>query len=186
MNISRVGNQYMQAKKPWVLVKGTDEEKIQGGTVIGICVNIAYLLSLLIYPYMPNVSATIRKQLNLPAFDVIKDQDSLEKYDSSNIKSDVFSYPIFADRFYQFLPEGHQIGVAAPLFKRIAEADAKAWKEKFGGVRDAAKAAAEEAPKKSKNQLNKERKAAQKAAAAAAGGAIADPEPVSAEKTEEK
>lgn len=27
LNISRIGNQYMQAKKPWVLVKGTDEEK---------------------------------------------------------------------------------------------------------------------------------------------------------------
>lgn len=27
LNISRVGNQYLQAKKPWVLIKGTDEEK---------------------------------------------------------------------------------------------------------------------------------------------------------------
>ena len=27
LNISRIGNQYMQAKKPWTLIKGTDEEK---------------------------------------------------------------------------------------------------------------------------------------------------------------
>lgn len=27
LTISRIGNQYMQAKKPWTLVKGTDEEK---------------------------------------------------------------------------------------------------------------------------------------------------------------
>jgi len=27
LNISRIGNQYMQAKKPWVLIKGSDEEK---------------------------------------------------------------------------------------------------------------------------------------------------------------
>jgi len=27
LNVSRVGNQYMQAKKPWSLLKGTDEEK---------------------------------------------------------------------------------------------------------------------------------------------------------------
>ena len=27
LNISRIGNQYMQARKPWVLVKGTDQEK---------------------------------------------------------------------------------------------------------------------------------------------------------------
>lgn len=27
LTISRIGNQYMQAKKPWTLIKGTDEEK---------------------------------------------------------------------------------------------------------------------------------------------------------------
>ena len=27
LNISRVGNQYLQARQPWVLLKGTDEEK---------------------------------------------------------------------------------------------------------------------------------------------------------------
>ena len=27
LNISRVGNQYLQARQPWVLLKGTEEEK---------------------------------------------------------------------------------------------------------------------------------------------------------------
>ena len=72
----------MQAKKPWELVKGTDEDKIKGSTVIGVCVNIAYLLSILVYPYMPNVSITIRKQLNIPLFQVNTEK---ETYDSDNI-----------------------------------------------------------------------------------------------------
>lgn len=28
LSISRVGNQYMQATKPWVLVKGSEEDKL--------------------------------------------------------------------------------------------------------------------------------------------------------------
>ncbi len=161
LNISRVGNQYMQAKKPWALIKGTDEEKIQGATVIGICVNISYLISLVIYPYMPRVASTIRKQLNVDTFEVVREKDD---YDSHNIKPDVFSYPKFVNKFYQFLKEGHKIGKVEPLFKRIGEADAKLWKEKFRGVQNSS-GKQEEEPKKSKNQLNKEKKAAQKATA---------------------
>jgi methionyl-tRNA synthetase len=181
LNVSRVGNQYMQAKKPWALVKGTDEEKIQGSTVIAICLNISYLLSVVVYPYMPNVSIAIRKQLNLPLFDVNSEK---ENYDSGNIKPEVYSYPKFYNTFVQFLKEGHRIGNAEPLFKRITDAEVKEWKEKFGGQK-AAGAAEEpkEADKKSKRQLEKEKKEAKKAAAAAkaaADGGEATPASVAA------
>lgn len=157
LSVSRVGNQYMQAKKPWVLVKGTDEERTQGATAIALCLNISYLLSILVYPYMPKVSITIRQQLNLPVFDVVKEKES---YDSSNIKSESYSYPKFYSKFVQFLKEGHQIGKAEPLFKRITDADIKEWKQKFGGQQN--QAAAPEVPQKSKRQLEKEKKEARK------------------------
>ncbi len=164
LNISRVGNQYMQSKKPWALVKGTDEEKIQGSTVIAICLNISYLISIVCYPYMPNVSIAIRKQLNLPVFDVNAEK---ETYDSSDIKPEVYSHPKFYGSFVQFLKEGHQIGNAEPLFKRITDAEVKEWKEKFGGQKTAAAAdEPKEGEKKSKRQLEKEKKEAKKAAAA--------------------
>ena len=35
-----------------------------------------------------------------------------------------------------FIKEGHKLGKIEPLFKRITEADVKAWKEKFGGVQN--------------------------------------------------
>ncbi|CAF0762286.1 unnamed protein product [Brachionus calyciflorus] len=133
LNVSRIGNQYMQAKKPWTLVKGTDEEKVQGSTVIGVCVNISFVLSTLLYPYMPNVASTIRKQLNLATFSVITEK---ENYDSENIKADVYSNPVYYEKFYNFVKEGHQIGKPEPLFKRIMDADVKLWKEKFGGVQE--------------------------------------------------
>jgi len=98
--------------------------------VIGVCINIAYLLSVLIYPYMPNISLNIRRQLNLNDFNVVREK---EDYDGDNIRSDVYSYPKFVNKFYNFIREGHKIGKAEPLFKRIGEADVKLWKEKFGG-----------------------------------------------------
>lgn len=82
---------------------------------------------------MPNISTKIRNQLNLAPFDVITEK---EIYDSENLKSDEYSHPIFFEKFYNFVPEGHQIGKPEPLFKRIMEADVKIWKEKFGGVQE--------------------------------------------------
>lgn len=41
LSISRNGNQFMQSTKPWVLLKGSDEEKLRAGSIIGICCNLA-------------------------------------------------------------------------------------------------------------------------------------------------
>lgn len=38
----------------------------RAGTVTGVSVNIACLLSVMLFPYMPTVSQTIRDQLNVP------------------------------------------------------------------------------------------------------------------------
>lgn len=104
--------------------------------MIGLCANIAFLLSTLLYPYMPNVSASIRRQLNLPAFSVLTDKP---EYSSENIISDSYEFPVFYNKFYRFLTPGHKIGTILPLFKRIGDADVKTWREKFGGQQQAAK-----------------------------------------------
>ena len=39
----------------------------RAGTVVGIASNIACLLSVMVQPYMPEVSQTIQSQLNAPA-----------------------------------------------------------------------------------------------------------------------
>lgn len=65
LSISRHGNQYMQSRQPWVLLKGTDEEKQQAATVIALCVNISYLLGVLLSPFMPETSRNVFQQLNV-------------------------------------------------------------------------------------------------------------------------
>ena len=65
-NVSRLGNQLMQHNTPWKLVKGSSEDKARAGTVVGLSVNIAALLSVLIQPYMPNMAANLEGQLAVP------------------------------------------------------------------------------------------------------------------------
>lgn len=38
--VSRHGNQYLQSQQPWVLLKGTEDQKERSATVIGVCCNI--------------------------------------------------------------------------------------------------------------------------------------------------
>ena len=59
----------------------------RAGSVVSLAANIACLLSVLLQPYMPEVSATIQQQLNAP--------------DTANI--------IYED-FVCHLPPGHTIG----------------------------------------------------------------------------
>lgn len=41
MSVSRHGNQYLQNQQPWVLLKGTDEQKERAATIISFSCNIA-------------------------------------------------------------------------------------------------------------------------------------------------
>merc|ERR1712228_477295 len=71
LNISRRGNQLMQAEKPWVLFKSSSkEDNLRAHSVVSFCANIAGLLSLLIEPFMPKISRGILKQLNATLDDV--------------------------------------------------------------------------------------------------------------------
>lgn len=40
LSVSRLGNQYLQTQQPWVLLKGTDDQKSRAGTVIAISCNL--------------------------------------------------------------------------------------------------------------------------------------------------
>lgn len=41
MSVSRHGNQYLQSQQPWVLLKGSDEDKKRAATIISFSCNIA-------------------------------------------------------------------------------------------------------------------------------------------------
>merc|ERR1712059_9874 len=98
-NISRLGNQLMQHNTPWKLVKGSEEDKTRAGTVVGLSVNLACLLSVLIQPYMPSLSAKLQTQLAAPA-----------------------SVNVMPERLHCLLPPGHKIGDPSPLVEEIKPA----------------------------------------------------------------
>uniref|UniRef100_A0A0R3P9W0 Methionine--tRNA ligase, cytoplasmic n=1 Tax=Angiostrongylus costaricensis TaxID=334426 RepID=A0A0R3P9W0_ANGCS len=111
LSMSRRGNQYMQTQQPWVLIKGSDEEKYFAFFVFNFHhrlvtfqeTGISYAL------LSSNVSARIRSQCGsdrLPAFS---------------------TYPI------SYLKAGHRIGEPKPLFTKMESAKVAEWKAKFGG-----------------------------------------------------
>ncbi|CAB4069588.1 MARS [Lepeophtheirus salmonis] len=113
LTVSRLGNQLMQSYTPWKRVKGTEEDKAKAHLIINLCVNTAALLSVLIFPVMPQLSAKIQKQLNV----------SLEQINSLNSTTD----------FVRLIKDGHVIGTPEPLISEIKENDIKLFEKKFGG-----------------------------------------------------
>ncbi|XP_005098473.2 methionine--tRNA ligase, cytoplasmic [Aplysia californica] len=120
LTISRLGNQYMQNNKPWVLAKGNAEEKLRAGCVVSLCANVSCLLSVLLQPYMPSISATIQGQLQAPS-----------------------TVNVITGEFVAMLKPGHQIGKPSPLFQKIEASTMADLKARFEG-----KPAEKPAPKK--------------------------------------
>uniref|UniRef100_A0A672FC02 Methionine--tRNA ligase, cytoplasmic n=1 Tax=Salarias fasciatus TaxID=181472 RepID=A0A672FC02_SALFA len=114
LNISRHGNQYIQVNEPWKKIKEGDAERRRAGTVTGVSVNIACLLSVMMLPYMPEVSQTIRDQLNAP-------------------QSCIGTMLQGSGAFVCSLNAGHRIGAVSPLFQKLEADQIEALKKRFGG-----------------------------------------------------
>ncbi|XP_019952461.2 methionine--tRNA ligase, cytoplasmic [Paralichthys olivaceus] len=127
LNISRHGNQYIQVNQPWKNIKGEDTERQRAGTVTGISVNIACLLSVMLLPYMPTVSQTIRDQLNAP-------------------QSGLHTMFQGTGNFVCSLRAGHRIGTVSPLFQKLEGDQIEALKKRFGGQQMTAQSAASSQP----------------------------------------
>jgi len=107
--VSRQGNLYMQVNEPWKLVKSANQaDKDRAASVIGIVANLAALLSVMLYPFMPDASAEIRRQCGIDAL------LSLPKH------------------FIQFLPTGSKTNEPKALFSLLDRSKIAEWKLKFG------------------------------------------------------
>ncbi|VDO06848.1 unnamed protein product [Rodentolepis nana] len=116
LSISRLGNGYVQAQKPWVLYKSPDTIE-RAGVVSGVSCNIAALLGILLRPFMPAFSDEIFSQCQL-----LPERQTLA--------------PIIANGGYLpcLLPEGHVIGVPKPLFKKIEAVDVQRLQKMYGAA----------------------------------------------------
>ena len=135
MLISNRGNLYLQASG---LNKALmNENPKRCAQVVSRAVNLIYVLSALIYPFMPATSDSILAQLNAPA----------------RVVPDLLSTDILT---------GHHIGKPDHLFKKIEEKMADVWRVKFEGIDGAQPPSADV----SKTGASKRQVAASKKAAA--------------------
>jgi len=116
MLISNRGNLYLQSSGLGKALM--TENPTRCAQVLSRAVNLIYVLSALIYPFMPATSESMLVQLNAPA----------------RVVPAVFATDILA---------GHHIGKPEHLFKRIEERMAETFRERFGGAAPALKAAAD-------------------------------------------
>jgi methionyl-tRNA synthetase len=106
MHISARGNLYLQSSG---LNKALEAENPKRcAQVVVRAVNLIYVLSTLVYPFMPSTSKSVLTQLNAP----------------DRAVPEIFSIDI--------LP-GHQIGTPEHLFKKIDEKMIDVYREKFAG-----------------------------------------------------
>jgi methionyl-tRNA synthetase len=131
MLISNRGNGYLQASGLNKALMAENPKRC--AQVVSRAVNLIYVLSVLVYPFMPTTSEAILQQLNAPARSV----------------PEVLSTDILA---------GHRIGKPDHLFKNIDEKMEEVWKGKFGG-NDAQKEAAPVSKRKAKKAANPGEKA---------------------------
>ncbi|GMH39956.1 hypothetical protein BSKO_07860 [Bryopsis sp. KO-2023] len=123
MDISSLGNKFLQDNKAWELVK-TDEPLCR--TLIATGVGMARVLAAVFQPFMPSLTEKILKQLNLGWEATSLTQDEIAKMKAPD----------------KLVPAGHKIVEPAPLFTKISDEEVEAFKDRFKGpqVADAASA----------------------------------------------
>ncbi|KAF5359503.1 hypothetical protein D9756_003455 [Leucocoprinus leucothites] len=106
MLVSMRGNNYLQSSG--LNKQLMTENPTRCAQVISRAINLIYVLSVLIYPFMPATSESILNQLNAPARAV-----------PLSLSNDILA--------------GHHIGTPEHLFKKIEEKMIDVWRTKFGG-----------------------------------------------------
>ena len=161
MRLAEAGNGLIQANKLDNNLIANEPER--AAAVVGITVNLIYLLSSVFVPYLPATSTSILEQLDVPPALIPSLDDIKDGWKPTLIKP------------------GHKLGKAKYLFSQIDMKKADEWRTKFGGSQTerqkkeeeaaklAAKKAADKAKKKDKKKGKKE-KSDQDVEASAKGG----------------
>ncbi|MEM0216845.1 MAG: methionine--tRNA ligase [Candidatus Bathyarchaeia archaeon] len=99
MAIGRLGNQYLNQKEPWKLIK---EDRVKAATILYVSAHLVKALAIVSAPIIPFTAEELWKILNLPG----------------SVHNQRWSEAI------KPIPPGHKIAKAKPLFKKV-EADGK-------------------------------------------------------------
>ena len=96
--IGRTGNQYLNEKEPWKLIKGARD---QAATVLYVAMQIVKALAVVSAPFIPSAADEIWKTLNIPGS--VHQQKWIEALSP--------------------LPAHHKIGETRPIFKKVEESE---------------------------------------------------------------
>jgi methionyl-tRNA synthetase len=107
--LSRIGNQYLNEKEPWNLIK---KDRSQAAITLYTATQIVKALAIVSAPFVPFAAEEIWKTLNLPG--------SVHKQKWAEALTSV--------------PSHHKIGKAKPLFRKVEE-DQQELDEKLGKIR---------------------------------------------------
>lgn len=122
MDLAQAGNNFVQSQK--LDNKLAENEPQKAAAVVGIAINIIYLIASVVEPYLPATSESILEQLNAP-FLFIPD-----RWTGDDIKP------------------GHRIGKAKYLFTMIDPRKEDEWRDMYGGTQAERLKKEEEAAKK--------------------------------------
>ena len=98
ISISRLGNQYLNEKEPWKLIK---ENRSKAAGILYITAQIVKALAIVSAPFIPSTAEKIWKTLNMPG----------------NVHEQRW------DEALKPLPPNHKISKAKPLFQKIGESE---------------------------------------------------------------
>ncbi len=110
IGISRIGNQYLNTKEPWNLMK-TDKEK--AGTIFYVTTQVVKAIAVVSEPFMPQTAQQLWQTLNLPG----------------TVKQSKWSDAVVA------VESGHKINKPQPLFHKI-DANEAILDEQLAKVRE--------------------------------------------------
>ena len=133
MEISSLGNGYLQSAEPWELLKEKSEkyDLVKGETVFYILNNFLRFLGALAEPYMPSFSAKLYEIMNVKyEGDSLKLLGILNDYIENNPNDSI----LFLVK-NNLIEEGHSINHPKPLFKNISQEENEAFKKQFSGKR---------------------------------------------------
>lgn len=116
MQVSSLGNQYLQDSQFWKLYK---EDKPSCAIVLKTSVGLVHLLATLLEPFMPSFSHKVLAQLNLPVstLSLVEENDELER----------------AYKPWMLVQSGHSIGSPEPIFAEMKDDEMEGYRQKFAG-----------------------------------------------------
>ena len=131
MEISSLGNGYLQVTQPWTLLKKNDPkyDLAKAESIFYILNAFLRLIGALAEPFMPSFSAKLYEIMNVKyEGDSLKILGILEEFLEKN-PNDEIGFLVKTN----LMKEGQKINKPKPLFKEISQEECNAFKEKFKG-----------------------------------------------------